>query len=234
MEEKELQKELQIINEQAKAVLIIKDKETFETAGNIILKIDAYTKGVHTFCDDNIKKADILHKSLIKQRGLLLNPALNLRDALVRGTNKYSTEQKHIAEEAQRLANEEREKAEQKEREKLEKRAERAEENGKTEKAETLREQAASVYVAPIIVQPEIEKTTRTEAGTISAKDDVELVVNDPLKIIQAVVKGVLPITVVKVQEVELKKYIKAMKWKELDGCNIEWVTKNSFRKGAA
>jgi hypothetical protein len=229
MEEKDLKQELQTIEGQVKTI-VVKDAETFKVAGNMILMIDAYEKKVHNFCDDNISKADKLHKSLIASRGELLNPAETYRKILKKGTSVYLTEQERIRREAQAKLDAERRKQEEVERKRLEERAAKAEEKGKVEKAEELREKAAEVYIPPAIVQPEVEKTTYMDAGTISQKKDIEVEVIDSFALIKAVASGAVPPTIIKIDEGALKKYIKAAGLKQVPGCQIHEVIGASFR----
>jgi hypothetical protein len=142
----------------------------------------------------------------------------------------YLTEQERIRKAEQARLDEERRKKEEAERQKLNDRAAKAEEKGRFDKAEQLREKAEDVYVPPVVVQSEIEKTTRLDTGTISQKKDFEITIIDPLKLVQAVAAGIVPISIIKIDESKLKAFIKLQQVKEFPGCELREVVSAQFR----
>jgi hypothetical protein len=144
--------------------------------------------------------------------------------------SRYATEQERKRQEEQRKINAEREEKERREREKLEKRAAAAEEKGQTEKAESLREKADMVIIPPVIVVPEVEKTVQTDAGSITQRKDIEVIITDPMKILQAVIDGRIPLSVVALNATVLKRVIKDNAINNLDGCVIRQIINPSFR----
>lgn len=95
--------------------------------------------------------------------------------------------------ERERKAEIERQEKERKEKEKLLKRAKLAEEKGQAEKAESLREQEAE-YFQPMETVDSVDNTIELESGKTHGVDDVKIVSLDPIRIIQGLAKGVIPI----------------------------------------
>lgn len=229
MDERELKQEIMTVDEQVAAV-VVNSAATFETAGALVIDLDALEKKISAYWEDPIKKAFDSHRALTAKRGEMLKPVQDRKKILRGKISAYLTEQERIRREEQRKADEERRKREEAERAKLEARAAKAEEKGKADKAEELREQASDVYVPPVVVQPEVEKTTRIDTGTVSQKKDIRVTVTDPAAILRAVVAGQIPIGVVAVNESKLKAAIKLQGLTVLDGCIIEEVVNAQFR----
>lgn len=229
MDERELKQEITTIDEQVGAV-VVNSSATYEMAGALVIDLDALEKKINAYWEDPIKKAFDAHRALTAKRGEMLKPVQDRKKILRGKISAYLTEQERIRKEEQRKADEERRKREEAERAKLEARAAKAEEKGKTEKAEELREKAADVYVPPVVVQAEVEKTTRIETGTVSQKKDIRVTVTDPMAIVKAVASGTLPIGVVSINESKLKAAIKLQGISQLYGCTIEEIVNAQFR----
>lgn len=229
MNENEIKTEIEQVDAQAGAI-IVNDKETFEVAGQMVISLDALTKKINAYWEDPIKKAFEAHRALTAKRAEMLKPVDDRRKNLKNKISAYLTEQERIRQEEQRRVDEERRKREQAEREKLERAAVRAEEKGQDEKAEALREKAEDVYVPPVVVVSDIQKTTRTDAGTITGKKDIQITVTDPKAILKAVVDGTLPIGIININETKLKQAIKLAGLTRLDGCEIKEIVSAQFR----
>lgn len=233
MEEQELKQEIMRTDDQVKAV-VVNSKESYESASAMVISFDALKKKIEAYWKDPIEKAFQAHKALTAKRAEMLKPVEERRKMLAGKISAYLTEQDRIRREYQRKADEERRKREEAERAKLEKKAEKAEERGNAMKAAAFREKAEDVYVPPVVVQSEVEKTTRTEAGTISAKHELVITVTDPMKIIKAIAAGTLPIGVVTINEAKLKQAVKLAGLTELEGCIIEQKVASQFRSKTA
>jgi hypothetical protein len=160
----------------------------------------------------------------------MLKPVEDRRKALTQKISAYLTEEDRKRREEQRRLDEKRREEEQKERDRLAKLAAKAEEKGKIEKAEALREKAEDVYIPPAVVVPEVERTTRMDEGTVSTVKDIEIEIADVKAVLRAVVDGKLPVSIVSVNEAKLKKAIKDFDLKALDGVVIREVVKGQFR----
>lgn len=79
-------------------------------------------------------------------------------------------------------------------------------------------------------MEPEIDKTTHTDTGTVSQVSDIEIKITDEKKIIAAVASGALPLSIVTINEAKLKKYLKDFEFKKYDGVEIREVVKSKFR----
>lgn len=229
MEEIELEHEVAIIDGQIGA-LVIQDQETYEIAGESVVAIDSLIKKVKEYWEEPIKKAHEVHKALTKKRAEMFNPLQEKRSQLNRKISVYLTEQERARKEEQRKLDEKRKREEDAERKKLEARAANAEEKGKDEKAAALREKAEDVYVPPVVAKP-VEKTTRTEGATITAKKDVEIEILDEKAVLKHVISGTLPISVVSISLPKLKQAIKMHQIERLEGLSIQEVSKAQFRK---
>lgn len=229
-QEKELTRELKTVEKRA-GELVVTDQESYAIAGQVIIDIDGMVKRINDYWSDPIKKAFDAHRSLTAKRAEMLKPLETKRNAIKKLISDYATEQARRQREEQEKLNREREEKERKERERLEKMAVKAEEKGQSEKAEALREKADDVYVPLAIVEPEIKKTVQTDSGSITQKDDISITITDPMKILQAVVSGRIPITVININETKLKQAIKINGINNLDGCIIQKIVNTSFRK---
>jgi hypothetical protein len=229
MQEQELKQEITTIDNQVKSV-VITNQESFTDAGNITLTIDGMIKQVKEYWKEPKEKAFQAHKAITAKESEMLGPLKEMRNMVQKKISAYLTEIDRKRKEEQAKLDEQRRKQEEAEKKKLAERAARAEESGKTEKAEALREKAEEVYVPPVVVQPEVEKTTRTEFGTISKKEKLNITVLDPLEVIKAVARKDAPITIVNIKEAKLKDFIKLSKLKEFPGCEIREVIDAQFR----
>ncbi len=233
MEEQELKQEIVKIDDQVKAV-VVNSKESYESASTVVIGLDGLKKKIEAYWKDPIEKAFQSHKALTAKRAEMLKPVEERRRILTGKISAYLTEQDRIRREEQRRADEERRKREDAERAKFEKRAEKAEERGDISRAAAFREKADDVYVPPVVVQSEVEKTTHTDAGTISAKPDINVIVTEPMKILKAIVAGTLPIGIISINEAKLKQAVKLSGLTELEGCIIEKRMAAQFRSKSA
>jgi hypothetical protein len=228
MDEQELKIEVQAV--EAQSNIIIADKESYEVATGIMITLKEMRKKIVTYWKAPKDAAFAAHKEITKKESEMLQPI----DARIREldgkVNKFLTDERRAREEAQRKLDDARRKQEAEERAKLEARAAKAEAAGKEEKAEALREKAADVFIAPAIIEPTVDKTTRMDAGTVTAKQDIEVEILNPLTIIKHIAAGTLPIGIVTISEAKLKAAIKLMAIDKLDGVIIREVSKAQYR----
>lgn len=229
MDEQVLKNEIMTLDDQVKAV-VVNSPESYENAGTVVASLESLKKKITAYWKDPIAKAFDAHRALTEKRNEMLKPVDEKIKSLRKKISEYLTAvERKKREEQARLAREAAEK-EAKEKAKLEKKAERAEENGNTAKAAAIREQAENVFVPMNIASSEVEKTTRTEDATISAKKDIEIVITEPLEIIKGIASGKIPISVVDISVSKLKKYVKDYQLKQLDGCIINEIVTAAIR----
>jgi len=223
--ETEIQKyELKVSN------IIVSNAETFNYASEMVLNFSNLKKKINEYWIEPIKKANEAHKALTTKRNEMLRP-IEANEKIIRARiSSYLTEQKRKRDEEQRKIDEKRMRQEATEKRKLEERAMRAEASGKIEKAESLREQKEDVYIPPAIVVSEVNKTTRTDTGVVSAKADIEVAITDVKALLRAIVEGKAPVSIVDISKPKLKKFIKDMGIKNIPGCEIREVVDASFR----
>ena len=228
MDEQDLKNEVQAV--EAKSNIIVADKQTYEIATGMVITLKEMRKRIVTYWKPPKDAAFAAHKEITKKESEMLAPVdVRIRE-LDNKVNKFLTDERRAREEAQRKLDDARRKQEAEERAKLEARAAKAEAAGKEEKAEALREKAAEVFIAPAIVEPTVDKTTRTDAGTVTAKQDIEVEIVNPLTIIKHIAAGTLPIGIVTISDAKLKAAIKLMAIDKLDGVIIRDVSKASYR----
>jgi hypothetical protein len=226
--EQELKQEVQTI--EAQSNIIVADKETYEVATGMVITLKEMRKKIVSYWKLPKDAAFAAHREIIKKESEMFSPVDARIKDLDNKVNKFLTEERRAREEAQRKLDESRRKQEAEERAKLEARAAKAEAAGKDDKAEALREKAAEVYVAPAIIEPTVDKTTRTDAGTVTAKTDIEIEIVNPMTIIKHIAAGLLPIGIVTISDAKLKAAIKLMAVDKMDGLIIREVSKAQYR----
>lgn len=229
MDENTLKSEISTVDERIASV-VVRDAQTYESAGAMVIELDSLKKRIEAYWKEPIEKAFQAHKALTAKRSEMLQPVEDRRKSLNQKITAYLTEQENKRREEQRRLDEQRREAERKERERLEKLAAKAEEKGKTEKAEALREMVEDVYIPPVAAVPEVEKTTRMDAGTVSTTTDIEIEIADVKAVLRAIVDGKLPVTIATINEAKLKKAIKDFALHAVDGVVIREIVKGSFR----
>ena len=226
--EKELKKELQTIEAESK--IIVADKETYETATTIVISLKDMRKKIVDYWRAPKDAAFTAHKEITKKEKEMLDPVDIRIKELSNNINKFLTDERRKREEEQRRLDDERRKQEAKERAKIEARAEKAEAAGKEEKAEALRNKAEAVYIPPSVVESAVDKTTRTEAGTVTTKQDIEIEIISALSVIKHIAAGTLPVGIVTINEAKLKQAIKLNAIEKLEGIIIREVSKAQYR----
>jgi len=228
MDEQDLKNEVQAV--EAKSNIIVADKQTYEIATGMVITLKEMRKRIVTYWKPPKDAAFAAHKEITKKESEMLAPVdVRIRE-LDNKVNKFLTDERRAREEAQRKLDDARRKQEAEERAKLEARAARAEAAGKEEKAEALRQKVEEVFVPPSIIEPTVDKTTRTDAGTITAKQDIEIEISHPMAIIKHIAAGTLPIGIVTISDAKLKAAIKLMAIDKLDGVIIREVSKAQYR----
>jgi hypothetical protein len=225
--EKELKSEFHVL--ESNAMVAVDTKESYEFVSESIIEAKRLKNKIVTYFEKMKTPAFQAWKAICAKENEMLKPV----DIFIKTKNAqvqvYLTEQERIRREEQRRLDEARRKAEEAERAKLEKKAERAEAAGKIEKAEELKQAAEEVYIPPAIVET-VEKTTRMDAGTVTAVKDVEVSIRDEKAVLKHILDGTLPMSVVSISIPKLKQAIKLHQIKLLNGVDIREVSKAQYR----
>ena len=202
--------------------------------GSLIKKIDAWFKPL-------VEQAHASHKALTSRRGEQIKPLEEKQAELKKSVSKYMTDQENARREAQRIADEAAAKLEAEAKAKREAEAKKLEQEaaalakaGKAEEADAKRELAEVVREEPVMVVAQVvesvDKTTRFDGGTVSGQADIEIEVTDIKALLQAIVNGEIPQTVIEVKSSELKKWAKMFKATSGKGLTIREIVKPTFR----
>lgn len=197
--------------------LKVVDNGTFERAGAMLKAIMGLRKQIGDTFDPHIKRAHEAHKALVAEKNTHAAPLIEAESLLKRGLLGYQQEQERKRrEEEARLAEIAR-----KEQERLEARAVKADDKGKTEKADELRAQAATV-AAPIV-----ERTVPKLAG-ISTRKTYSYRVTDLKALCAGIAAGTVPANAVIDNGPVLNKLATALK-DEFKYPGVELVTNESI-----
>ena len=230
MNEQEIKQEMVVVENQINAV-VVQDAESYEVAGRMVLDLDGLRRKIVDYWSEPKKKAHEAHKAITEKEKQMLRPVDEKRSLLDRKISDYLTAERRKREEAQRIEDEKRRQHEQRQRERLLRKAEKEAEKGNAEKAESLQDQAENVYVPPVAIVAEVDQTTRTDTGTISQRSELEIRITDPMKVIQAVAAGEIPIGVIEISLSKLKQHVKLFKLRSLPGCMVDERVAASFRR---
>jgi len=133
---------------------LIKTVDDSAKAQENIIEIKRRRKVVHEKFDPPVRAAHVAWKKAKDLYNFFVNPFDECETILKRKVITFEDNEQRKREEDQRIAEAKRLEAERKEREILDAKAKKAEEAGKPEKAEALREQSTEVAVQPTYVPP--------------------------------------------------------------------------------
>lgn len=235
--------EQEVLLEVRNADIIVDDPASMEIASEMVLNLDNMKKKVVDYWADTKKRAYDAWKSITTKEKEMLDPIDSARDSLKRKINAYLTEQKRKEDEERRRLDEERRRKEDEERQRLaeeqrkkEEEAAKLEAEGKTEEAaqviqeaEIIAVAAEAVYIPPEVPETVVEKTTRTEAGTVSGKEEIQIEIINKKALIESMLKDGL-LEMIDVKEAKLKTWLKLMGKESYPGVGIQKVVNASFR----
>lgn len=161
----------------------IVSQDQYSGAGERLKGIMSLKKKVNETFDPIISKAHAAHKEAVLQKKNHEGPLIEAEGLYKRAMLGFQQEQERIRRETQAKLEEEA----RKEREKLEARAAKAEEKGKSEKAEELRTQAATVPT------PVVQIETPRVSG-VSTRETYKAEVTDLMLLVKAVAAGTVPL----------------------------------------
>lgn len=209
--------------------IVVDDQASMEIASDQVLELDVMRKKIVEYWAEPKKSAYDSWKSITTKEKEMLDPLDATRDSLKKKINFYLTEQRRKEEEERKRLEAQRKAEEEAERERLAALAKKAEESGDTESAEIIKEQAEAVYIPPEVPETVVQKTTRTDAGTVSGKEELQIEVRDKKALIEAMLKDNL-LEMIEVKETKLKQWLKLTGKENYPGLGIQKVIAASFR----
>lgn len=205
--------------------LVVCDPETYEAAATLkkqlkeqmALRVADFSP-FYENAQEAYTKSKIARDGIKKQMELACEPYERAIAVVGNALNSYATELAEERRVAQAKADAAARVAAEKERQAL---LERAAAATKASTQESLLESAENVYVKPVIVPREIAKTIRTEAGNITQREGLEVIVVDIKLLCAEIGAGRVPITVIGEKQRELASWVKAMSVKVCPGLII-------------
>lgn len=215
----EIEVQSMTLYEQALTIKVV-DQPTFAAAGEFGKSLKELEKKIVDFFAPLKKAAHEAHKAITKKEADELSPVREAMDTVRKTMNDFLQEQERIRREEERKARLAAEEAARKEQERLLAQAAKAEEKGKSEKAEELLEQAENVYVAPVTVAPKVE-TAKFDGGNVGQVKELQVSVTDIKAFISELVKRNMAPTMIDVKAGALKSWVKANDLKAFPGLHI-------------
>ena len=204
--------------EQAESIMIV-DDVTRELATEFSSNTRAAIKAIGAEFRPDIDKAHQLHKALCDRLKNLRKP-FEQAQLIVDGELKRDyLERKRIRREEERQANIKAEAERIRQEEEQRQEAEQLIEDGKLEEAEAVLD--AAVVTAPIVPVAKVDKTSKSNAGSITARTDIRVELVDKMVVLTGVFDGKLPRTLVDVNMGAAKRYAEASGLKEMPGFRI-------------
>ena len=201
--------EVSPIVEQAKAI-VVRNEADYNRAAMFLTEVKAKSKLVE---EERVKVSKPMNDALRAHNDLFkrLSGPLDMAEFTVKRTmSEWFAEQKRIQDEVARKAAEDARRREEAERAKLQRQAEAATAKGRTEKAEELQQQAASVYIEPAYVPEPADTTVVLPGGSVTMRQDIEVEVVDPYQLLEAIMKDELPLAWIKIDTQAIKRRAKA------------------------
>lgn len=190
--------------------LAVADLNDYALAGEFLAKVKILAKDVE---DKRTSITRPMNEALrnVNEMFRSLSDPLYIAEKNVKGKmSAWYAEQERIRVEAERRALAEARAKEEAERARLQKAAEKAEAKGNAARAADLKQQAAEVYIAPQIEAEDHEIAAASSYGSVSMRKDIEVQVENPYAILEAVLNETLPMTFITIKEAEIKRYAKA------------------------
>lgn len=207
--------------------LVVKSDDQSLEAQEILKNIKSKRKKISDFFGPMKTKAHAAWKEICNSESFVDAPLEQAERTVKNKVITYSQEVERKRQEEARLAEAKRLEAERKEREKLEEQARKAEANGKTEKAEALREKAEQVVVQPTFIAPAAAPKTNGTAFKKVWKGEC----TDLLALCKAIAEGRAPVSLVVASQSEINSYAKVIKdTMQVPGLKISEVTEMAVR----
>lgn len=228
--EEQIEKEALTLKQRAETMQIV-TSEDYQSSAEMRKVLKDLDKNIVAFFEPMKKSTHEAWKSVCNKENEARKPITEADAIVSKKRTVWYDEQERIRKEAEAKAQREAEEAAKKERDRLLSLAVKADEKGKDEKAEDLLEQAEQVYVEPVFVAPVVAKTVKLDGGGSATRiKDVEVIVVNPLLLIQEIAAGRVPITVIEVKPGVLKTWVKATDSKQVPGLAIRETSREAVR----
>lgn len=204
--------------EHAKSICIV-DDTTRELAAEFTTKARGAIKAIEEEFRPDIDKAHTLHKDLLARLKKLTLPFKEAKSIVDGEISRDYLEQERIQREVQRKADLEAEAERKRQEEARTKEINEAIDVDDMELAEALVD--SEVVTTPIIPVAQVDKTTKSEAGSATVRKDIKVEVTNKRMVIRAVLDGLLPDTFITFDLGVAKRYAKASGLKSMPGFRI-------------
>lgn len=219
------------IQKEAEKIVIV-SQEQCELVANLKSNWKTYLKEREEYWEPLQESSYEAYQGVLSNKKAECEPVRKAIGRAQKMMDDWSTEQlRIIIHEQQRLEAEAVAKAE-KEKLKLLEQAVKLEEKGQIEKAEEKLEKAEEVFPEPVFAKIP-PKTIKTTYGiNITTKSDIEIVITNTKLLALEIGNGRIPLSAMKLCEVELKKWAKffGKKGKEVPGMIIREIVKTSVK----
>lgn len=209
-------KEIQIIEKKSNDVvqkansLTISSQSDYDSCADFLRAIKGLKKEIDTTFDDSIKKAHEAHKSIVAAKKSHYVPLDDAERIIKQKSISWYKEEQRKQQEEQRKIDEAVRKAEEKRKAELEAQAKKHEANGNLDKADERRAMAEEVFIPVPIVESKAIKAEGQAIVVTWVADESSI---DLFSLCNAIARGELPETCVKVNMTQLNSL--ARTWKD-------------------
>lgn len=210
----------------------INKKEDIPPALEHMAVVDALLKEARKEREKVVPKLHQAHRAAVALFDKIIDPLKEASAIIKKRKSDFDLKERQRIEAENRKREEETRKKEEAKQQRLRERAKKLEEQGREEEAELKREEAEN-YVAPAPEVEKHEKTTKTEAGTMTTVFDLKGEVVDPMAVAKAIVDGRFPISFIEFKNKEVQAWINAFKPKPnrvIDGLKVVEVPRSIYR----
>lgn len=183
---------------QAESMVVTNQDEAQQVVGFISMCAEM-TKKIKGYWDGSkdspgpLALAKKTYDSLRLKKNVMLSAPESARRVVEGKLRDYRDIQRKIEAEAQRKADEERRKEEERLMKKELKKAEKALDKGDEQKAAEFIDKAEAVHIAPVDVEKTINKTEKTDNGSVTGIPDIKVSASSIKEIAAAVASGTIP-----------------------------------------
>ena len=233
MDEITLKSEVDSLAQYGGTLIVIRDHDEYMIANEYLTLNKAKQDSISDYFDPEIESANKTHKGLCAKKKVLLDPLKDNRKKVEEACSNYLLEQERIRAAEQKRLDDEAKVAAEAAQKAIIAEAEKEEKAGDIQCASDLMEQAADIV--PVKMEaPKVISNTQLASGTTSWKPTLEITINDPVAVYEAVKRGEFPITCVEitVKIGVLKKHFEGKGIKEYNTNGVTVKEKKQLRVG--
>lgn len=208
-------KEIELVNKSVEMetfakTFIVSNTEQEKTAIEFKTATKALLKNIKDYWQESIDQAHKLHKGLTKKRKSMIDPCELADNIISKEIKTYRLEIMRIEAETSRKAEQERLRQEEIERQRLLDEAVKAEAENETDEAMEKLDEAQAVYIPPVIEESKIDAEVKTEHGSMGHAKDIQVILDDEMEILKAIISGAYPLTFIDFKSGTIKKWMKS------------------------